>query len=128
MKLPRRPTGSAGRVAALGLTLATFMITTLGWLVLADLNREAELHREGLGAHEVSSSLHAVRTQVVELRHSARAAALSGTPEDLQLIESRAVELDAELDYLTQALVDAAPLPGFPELNEAARLLVLHAR
>ena len=128
MRIPRRPTNSAGLVAALGLTLAAFTIATLGWLVLADLNREAELHREGLGAHPVSSSLHAVRLQLVELRHSARAAAATGSAEDLQRIESRAVELDAELDYLTQSLGEGVPLPGFQELNESARLLVLHAR
>jgi len=119
---------SAGRVAAIGLVLASFMIVTLGWLVLADLQREGDLHREGIGAQQVKDSLHELRVQLVELRHAAHAAAAGDDTREAQVIEWRAVEVDAELDYLTLSLSDGAPLPGFAELNTSARELVLHAR
>jgi diguanylate cyclase (GGDEF)-like protein len=115
-------------VVAFGLALAAFMIVTLGWLVLADLEREGELHREGIGAQQVKDSLHELHVQLVELRHAAREVALSGSAAQAQVIEWRSVEVDAELDYLTLSLSDGMPLPGFQELNESARQLVLQAR
>ena len=119
---------SAGRVAGAGLALTAFMILTLGWLVLADLQREGDLHREIIGAQQVKDSLHEVRLQLVELRHAAHALAVSGVPAEQRIIEWRAVEVDAELGYLTLALSEVEPLPGFRELNESARRLVLHVR
>ncbi len=128
MKPGRAPTGHAGRVAAAGLAIATFLIVTLGWLTISDLQREAELHRETLGAQQAKDSLQELRLQLHELRYAGHWAAETGASTELQTIEWRAVEIDAELDYLSAALADVATLPGFQALNDAARLMALQAR
>lgn len=127
-RAPRPSFRSAGRVAAAGLALTAFMILTLGWLVLADLKREAELHREIIGAQQVKDSLHELRLQLAELRHAARALAVSGAPEEQDIIVWRSVEVDAELDYLALSLAEGEPLAGFRELEASARELLLHVR
>jgi diguanylate cyclase (GGDEF)-like protein len=120
---------SAGRVAAAGLVLAAAMIVALGWLVLADLQREAELHREATAAQEVKDALQDVRLQLVELRHAASALAVSGDAAEKRIIERRSMELDRDLGRLERSLGGpGAALPGFAEMNDAARHLLLHAR
>ncbi len=124
----RAPAGYAGRVAAAGLAIATVLIVALAWLTLADLQREAELHRETLGAQQAKDSLQELRLQLHEIRYASHWAAQTGAAAELQTIEWRAVEVDAELDYLASSLAESAPLPGFQPLNDAARLMVLQAR
>ena len=128
MKHAHAPSGYAGRVAAAGLAIATFLIVTLAWLTLADLRREAELHRETLGAEQAKDSLQELRLRLHEIRYASHWAAETGAAAELQTIEERAVEIDAELDYLGSSLADGALLPGFLPMVEAARLMVLQAR
>ncbi len=112
----------------MGLAIATFLIVTLAWLVLSDLQREAQLHRETLGAQQAKDSLQELRLPLHEIRYASHWAAETGAAAELQRIESRAVDIDAELDYLALALAEGPPLPGFQAMSEAARLMVLQAR
>lgn len=128
MKLGRTPSGHAGRLAAAGLATATFLIVTLAWLVIADLQREAELHRETLGAQQAKDSLQELRLPLHEIRYASHWAAETGATSELQRIEWRAVEIGAELDYLALALDEGPALPGFQAMSDAARLMVLQAR
>ncbi len=128
MKHGRMPPGHAGRLAAAGLAIATFLIVALAGLVLADLQREAQLHRDTLGAQQAKDSLQELRPPLHELRYASHWAAETGAAGELQRIEWRAVEIEAELDYLALALAEGAALPGFQAMSDAARLMVLQAR
>ena len=118
---------SAERLAASLLAFAAITILALALLATFELDREAELHRDLIAALQVKDSLEALRTQVTELAHAARLAALTDEPSAAQSIERRAVEIDAELDYLAQhpSRVDR---PEFDELARGARVLAINAR
>ena len=118
---------SATRLAAAGLAIAAVMILALAVLARFELDGEAELHREVIASMHAKDSLDALRSQVADLAHAARIVALAGDAEATQLIEHRAVELDAELAYLAEN--SAREPPGaFDALRQAAAALSLRAR
>jgi diguanylate cyclase (GGDEF)-like protein len=119
---------SAGRLAASGLAIAALVIVTLAALALAELEREAELHREVIEGMQAKDSLEALRTQLTDLAHGARVVALTGDPISAQLIERRAVELDAELEYLASHPTRDDANGVFANLRQAAGALALGAR
>ena len=119
---------SAGRLAAAGLAIAAAVILALAALALVELEREAELHRDVIASMQAKDSLEALRAQLTDLANAARIVALTGEPEAAQLIEHRAVEIEAELGYLAQnAARDVAPA-AFEDLRQAATSLALRAR
>jgi len=119
---------SAGRLAASGLAIAALVIVTLAALALAELEREAELHREVIEGMQAKDSLEALRTQLSDLAHGARVVALTGDPVSAQLIERRAVELDAELEYLASHPTRDDATGVFASLRQASGALALGAR
>jgi diguanylate cyclase (GGDEF)-like protein len=119
---------SAGRLAASGLAIAALVIVTLAAMALAELEREAELHREVIEGMQAKDSLEALRTQLSDLAHGARVVALTGDPVSAQLIERRAVELDAELEYLANHPTRDDAGGVFANLRQAAGALALGAR
>jgi diguanylate cyclase (GGDEF)-like protein len=118
---------SPERLAGSGLTIAAITIAALAGLALVELDRETTLHREMIASLQVKDSLEALRSQVRDLDHATRIVALSGDPAAAQEIERRAVEIDAELDYLAQNPA-REDLPAFGELNRTARLMGVNAR
>jgi len=118
---------SPERLAGSGLTIAAITIAALAGLALVELERETALHREMIASLQVKDSLEALRTQMSELHHAARIVALGPDAAAAQEIERRAVEIDAELDYLAQnpAREDQ---PAFDELARSARVLGVNAR
>jgi diguanylate cyclase (GGDEF)-like protein len=119
---------SRARRAAAGLLVAAVTIALLGLGVIADLDREVELHRSIMLAQRVKDSLDNLRTHLNELRAASRLGALTGDAEAFVDVERRANEVEAELDFLAKTASADAPLPTFEELAPAARLLVVHAR
>ena len=118
---------SATRLAAAGLAIAALMILALAVLARFELDGEADLHREVIASMHAKDSLDALRTQVTDLAHAARIVALTGDAEATQLIEHRAVELDAELAYLAENAA-REPAGAFEDLRQAAAALSLRAR
>jgi diguanylate cyclase (GGDEF)-like protein len=118
---------SPERLAGSGLTIAAITIAALAGLALLELDRETKLHREMIASLQVKDSLEALRTQMSELAHAARIVAIASDAAAAQEIERRAVEIDAELDYLAQNPAREDQV-AFDELNRAARLLGVNAR
>jgi len=119
---------SRARLAGAGLAIAALTIIALAALVLSDLEREAQLHREVIAAQQVKDSLDKVRIQLHELRSAARFGAVTGDAAAFRTIEKQWVALDAELGFLAQRASPERPLPQFDALVRSARLLVVHAR
>jgi diguanylate cyclase (GGDEF)-like protein len=118
---------SAERIAGGLLAIAALTILALALLVMFELDREAQLHREVIGGLQVKDSLAELRTQMDDLVHAARMVAVAGDAASAQAIERRAVEIDAELDYLAQH-PSREDRPAFEELSGLAHLLVVNAR
>lgn len=119
---------SATRLAAAGLAIAAAAILALAALALVELDREGELHREVIAGMHAKDSLEALRGQLADLAHASRIVALTGEAEAAQLIEHRAVEVDAELAYLAQNSAREATSGAFEDLRQAAAALSLRAR
>ena len=119
---------TAERLAGTGLAIAAITILALALLARFELDREATLHRDVIGGLAVKDSLEALRTELNDLRASARLASVAPTAEALQTIERRAVEIDAELEYLAGNPQLAEPGEAFTALGQAARLLAVNAR
>ena len=115
-------------LAAFGLAFAAITIVALALVARFELDREAQLHRDVIAGLALKDSLVLLRTQLSDLRHHARLAAASDSPEALQQVERRAVEVDAELRYLAQQASAADTRERFSALDDAARLLVVNAR
>ena len=117
---------SAGRLAGIALGIAAVTIVALAALALFELDREVQLNREVIAGLQVKDSLEALREEIAELGHAARLAALgvTGAP---QAVERRAVEIDAELEYLEQN-PQREDRPAFDDLTRAAQLLVVVAK
>lgn len=118
---------SAERLAGTGLAIAAITILALALLARFELDREAALHRDVIASLQVKDSLEALRTQMNDLRGVARQVAAAPSPDALQAIERRAVEIDAELVYLAQHPLRSVG-DAFEELAHAARLLAVNAR
>ncbi len=118
---------SAERLAGSGLAIAALTIVALAGLAMIELDREASLHRELIASLQVKDSLESLRVEVTDLAESARLVSLTNARAAAQAIERRVVEIDAELDYLSQnpARVNR---PVFGELARSARLLGVQAR
>ena len=126
MKAPRWvPSGE--RLAGSLLAIAAITIVALALLALFELDRETELHRDVIAGLQVEDSLESLRTQLKDLVHAARIAVLTRDADAQQLVEQRAVEIDAELDYLAQH-PSREDLPVFADLARGARLLGVNAR
>ena len=117
---------SAARLAGIALGIAAVTIVTLAALALFELQREIELNREVIAGLQVKDSLEALREEISELSHAARLATL-GVAAGAQEVERRAVEIDAELDYLAKN-PQREDRPAFDDLTRAAQLLVVVAR
>lgn len=120
------PLPSAERLAAIGLAIAAATILALAFLVVSDLTREADLHREVIAVQQEQDTLEALRVRLNELVGSARLAAATGDPETFRTIERESAAIDQRLDVLRSA-DDAAP-SSVEALIGSARLLLVHAR
>lgn len=117
---------SASRLAAWGLATAAFVIVALAALALAELEREAELHRDVIAGTHAKDSLESLRLQIVELGLAARVVALTGDADAAQRIEARAVEAEAELSYLSQYA--GRTYAAFTRVRQTVASLILQAR
>lgn len=117
----------AGRLAGTGLAIAAASIVAMALLARFELDREATLHRDVIASLQLKESLEDLRTQLNDLKSAARLAAGSSAGAQ-QVIERRAVEIDAELNYLAQHPLRNDPRDGFADLAQASRLLVVNAR
>ena len=120
------PLPSTERLAAIGLGIAAFTILGLAFLVVSDLTREADLHREVIAVQQEQDSLEALRVRLNQLVASARLAAATGDTETFRAIERETAALDERLDALRGS--DDATLPSVDALIGQARLLLVHAR
>src|SRR5262245_55903736 len=113
---------SAERLAGIGLAIAAITIVALALATRFEVDREVSLHREVIAGQHVKESLESLRTQLTDVRYSARIAAAARDAEARQMIERRAVEIDAELAYLREH-PGREPLDGgaFDDLGRSAR-------
>ena len=119
---------SRARLAGLGLAIALLTIVALAILVLMDLERAAQVHREVIVAQEVKDGLHDLRARVLELRAAARLGARAGDASSFRSIERRAVEVEGSLAALEKEAAAGNTLPAFQRLADSTSLLVVHAR
>jgi diguanylate cyclase (GGDEF)-like protein len=119
---------SAGRLAAAGLAIASIVIIALAVLARVELDHEAELHREVIDGARAKDSLEKLRAQLADLGHSARLVSVTGDPVAAQLIERRAVEMEAELEYLAGHMERDDPVAVFAALRQSSHALALGAR
>lgn len=117
---------SAERLAAIGLAIAAFTILGLAFLVVSDLTREADLHREVIAVQQEQDTLEALRLRLNQLVASARLAAATGSPEAFRTVEEESGVIGQRLDAL-RASEEAVP-PSVEALVDEARLLLVHAR
>src|SRR4051812_35644351 len=118
---------SRARLAAFGLAIAALTIIALAALVLLDLQREADLHRDVIVAQQVKDRIDDLRTDLGELRAEARFGALSGDANALAALEQRSAETLVHLDELATAPGARTLLPEFSALSGATRELIAHA-
>jgi len=117
---------SAERLAAIGLAIAGLTILGLAFLVVSDLAREADLHREVIAVQQQQDTLEVLRVRLNDLVSAGRLAAATGDAEALHAIERQAADIDARLDTLRSS--DEGVLPSVESLVGEARLLLVHAR
>lgn len=118
----------AQRLVAAGLALAAGTIVVLAGLVINDLSREADLHRAAIAAQDVKDHLEVLRLELNEVRNAARLVALTGDREATAVINARGPGMDANLDFLRDRAAQDAALPTLAQLEQATRLLAIHAR
>ena len=117
---------TAERLAATGLAIAGVSIVGLAFLVVSDLAREDDLHREVITVQQEQDTLEALRVRLNELVSAARLGAATGDAGAFRAIERHAAEIDARLDSLRTS--EEAALPTVEALVGEARLLLVHAR
>ena len=117
---------SAERLAAIGLAIAGVTILGLAFLVVSDLTREADLHREVITVQQEQDTLEALRVRLNELVSAGRLAAATGSAQSFRAVERQAADIDARLDLLRAS--DEASIPSVEALVGEARLLLVHAR
>jgi diguanylate cyclase (GGDEF)-like protein len=117
---------SAERLVAIGLAIAAFTILGLAFLVVSDLAREADLHREVIAVQQEQDTLEALRVRLNQLVASARLAAATGSADAFRTVEQESTAIDARLDALRAS--DEALPPSVQALVDEARLLLVHAR
>ncbi len=116
---------SAARLAAIGLATAGVTILVLAFLIVSDLSREAELHREVIAVQQGQDSLDLLRIQINDLVAATRLAAATGTAQNFRAVEKRSAELDARLVALRSSEIE---IPLLDALVPQVRLLIVHAR
>jgi len=116
---------SAERLAAIGLAIAGATILALAFLVLSDVARESDLHREVLVVQQQQDSLEALRVRINGLVAAARLGAATGDAEAFRALDRHADEIDERLDGLQAA--EEAP-PDVESLVNETRLLLVNAR
>jgi len=116
------------RLVAAGLVLAAGTIIVLAGLVINDLTREADLHRAAIAAQEVKDHLETLRLEINEVRNAARLVALTGDAEAAAVIRERDPRMDADLAFLRERASEDAALPTLAQLEQATRLLAMHAQ
>ncbi len=119
---------SRGRLAGLGLAIAMLTIIALAILVLMDLERESQVHREVIAAQRVKDLLYALRANVIDLRGAARLGARAGDAASFRNIDRRVVDVEGSLAALEREAASANALPDFSRLIDSTRMLVVHAR
>ena len=119
---------SRARLAGLGLLIAMLTIMALAILVLLDLEREAQVHREVIAAQQVKDRLHALRANVLELRAAARLGARIGDAAAFRSVERRTIDVETTLASLEEQAAADVSLPAFQRLADSTRMLVVHAR
>jgi diguanylate cyclase (GGDEF)-like protein len=117
---------STERLAAIGLATAGLTIVGLAALVVSDLKREAELHREVIAVQQAQDGLEVLRVQLNELLAAARLGAATGEAKTFAGLDQRAAEIDARLDRLRAS--DDVTVPELDALVPMVRLLIVHAR
>ena len=120
------PLPSAERLVAIGLAVAASTILGLAFLVVSDLTREADLHREVIAVQQEQDTLEALRVRLNQLVASARLAAATADPKAFEAVERESAAISERLDALRTS-EEAAP-PSVQSLVEQARLLLVHAR
>ncbi|HSN20364.1 MAG TPA: GGDEF domain-containing protein [Usitatibacter sp.] len=120
------PPPSAERVAAIGLAIAASTILGLAFLVVSDLAREADLHREVIAVQQEQDTLEALRVRLNQLVASARYAAATGDADTFQTIERESAAIDQRLDELRGS--DESAPASLEAMAGQARLLLVHAR
>lgn len=118
---------SAERLAAIGLAIAGISILGLALVVLSNLTRENDLHREVIAVQQEQDSLEVLRVRLNDVVAAARLAAATGDAGTLQAIDQQAQAIEGRLDALSTQ-EDAPPVPGLDALVGQARLLLVHAR
>ncbi|HEX6635596.1 MAG TPA: GGDEF domain-containing protein [Usitatibacter sp.] len=117
---------SAERLVAIGLAVAASTILGLAFLVVSDLTREGDLHREVIAVQQEQDTLEALRVRLNQLVASARLAAATADPKAFEAVERESAAISERLDALRTS-EEAAP-PSVQSLVEQARLLLVHAR
>jgi len=118
----------AQRLVAAGLVLAAGTIITLAVLVVGDLTREADLHRAAIAAQDVKDHLETLRLELNEVRNAARLAALTGDAQAIEVIRRSGPQMDADLAFLRERAAEDAALPTLAQLEQATRLVTIHAQ
>ena len=80
---------SRARLAGLGLAIAAVTIIAFSILVISDLDREVQVHREVIAAQRVKDDLHSLRAHLQELRSAARLGARTGDAAAFRNVASR---------------------------------------
>jgi diguanylate cyclase (GGDEF)-like protein len=119
---------TAQRLVASGLALAAGTIVVLAVLVVLDLTREDDLHRAAIAAQEVKDHLETLRLELNEVRNAARLAAVAGDREAVATIKRRAPDIDGDLRFLRERAAEDSALPTLDALEQATRLLMIHAQ
>ena len=119
---------SRGRLAGLGLAIAMLTIIALAILVLMDLERESQVHREVIAAQRMKDLLYALRANVIDLRVAARLGARAGDAASFRNIDRRVVDVEGSLAALERQAASDNALPDFSRLIDSTRMLVVHAR
>ena len=111
---------------AIGLAIAALTILGLAFLVVSDLTREADLHREVIAVQHEQDTLEALRVRLNELVAAGRLAGATGHPDAILAVEREAADVDSRLDTLRAS--DEGDVPSIEALVGQARLLLVHAR
>jgi diguanylate cyclase (GGDEF)-like protein len=120
---------SSERIAALSLLVAALTILVLTVLGVYEVQAEAQLLREVIGAQQAKDGLESLRSRMHELRLASHVHGLTGSADAAREIDRRLVELDADVEYLVErARTDPALSETAGALAEDARAYAFHVR
>jgi diguanylate cyclase (GGDEF)-like protein len=116
------------RLVGSGLAFAALALTVLAVLVVVELSREADLHRAALDAQDVKDRLETLRLSINEVRNGARVSALAATDDAKGTLERHVRDIESDLAFLRERAAHDAALPTLDALEQASRLLAIHAQ